>query len=503
MSAQNKPDFQSEVWPKIRKVIGDIVEKSADGDYIYRGESKCYEKVSSGLYRAYTACPGRRMEIRAKDIPGAIQESVGKILSDAKAYLDEPDDSEILTQLQLQRGTVDPDVVLVPGLETILARAQASLGKSTDFKILARLQHYGLKTNLIDFTTNPLIALFFACNSSFDEDGRIIVLKRQPAKDFCKDFCIKEAPPIIRHAVSQRSIFVEAHKGFIKRGHYEVIRIGKCLKLPIQKYLEESHGISTKGVYGDIHGFIRTHDIYPDPYRKLLDGQDCYNNAVETKKPEERLQGYKKAVGIFTEILGIDSYFHEAYLNRGRVYFQLSEKDPADSHGYYDKAIKDYTKVIALEPDYAEAYAERGKVYNIMGKFDAAARDFKKAICLRVEPGTVHSDLCASLMSLGKWEELRSRLTTPKNQMQKGETDEGSLNADPFFLAKYAKENRIEMPEEIERLLKSSQELATDEGEPSAETVLKHIVKHLKDNRIELSKDIEAMLKSLENQAND
>lgn len=445
MSTKNQSDSQNRPSP-VKEIIAAILEISFSGNFIYRGESKCYEKVSSGLYRAYSSS-----NMGIKDIAGAIQESVEKILRDAKAYLDEPDDSEILTQLQLQRGTVDPDVVLVPGLETILARAQASLGKSTDFKILARLQHYGLKTNLIDFTTNPLVALFFACNSPFDEDGRIIVLKRQPAKDFC----IKEAPPIIRHAVSQRSIFVEAHKGFIKRGHYEVIQIGKCLKLEVQKYLEESHGISTKGVYGDIHGFIRTSDIYPDPYRKLLDGQDCYNNALKAKKREEQVQWCEKAIEIFTGILDSKRDLPEAYLNRGGAHFQLgehymeaNEKDKAKRE--YDKAITDYKAVITQYPDYADAYAERGKAYNSMGKFDAAARDFNEAISLRVEVGTVYSDLCASLMSLGKWEELRSSLTTLKNQMQKAETDEGSLLE---RLAKYAKDKKIEMPEDIEAML--------------------------------------------------
>ena len=453
MSERNQSDSQCEL-ARIKEIIGKIVAKSFDGNFIYRGESKCYEKVSSGLYRAYSS---EGMKIRDKDIADPIQESVEKILRDAKEYLDEPDDSEILSQLQ--RGIVDPDVVPLPGLEKILARAQASLGKSTDFKILASLQHYGLKTNLIDFTTNPLVALFFACNSSFDEDGRIIVLKRQSTEDFC----IKEAPPIIRQAVSQRSILVEAHKGFIS-GPYEVIRIDKCLKIHVQKYLEKSYGISTKGVYGDIHGFIRTYDIYPDPYRKLFDGKDCLKNAPSAKKPEEQLQGYEKAIGIFTGILDSNRDFLEAYLNRGAGYFQLgehyreaNEKDKAKRE--YDKAITDYKAAITQDSDYAEAYAGRGKVYNIMRKFDAAARDFNKAISLGIEVGTAHSDLCVSLMHLGKWEELRSSLTTLKNQMQKGETDEGPLNIDPLLkdLAKYArdKDNKIEMPADIAEMLPS------------------------------------------------
>ena len=36
---------------RILEIIGKIVKISADGDYIYRGEPKCYEMVSSNLWR--------------------------------------------------------------------------------------------------------------------------------------------------------------------------------------------------------------------------------------------------------------------------------------------------------------------------------------------------------------------------------------------------------------------------------------------------------------------
>ena len=47
---------------------------------------------------------------------------------------------------------------------------------SNQFERLIKMQHYGLPTRLLDFSTNPLIALYFACLSNQDKDGEVIVL---------------------------------------------------------------------------------------------------------------------------------------------------------------------------------------------------------------------------------------------------------------------------------------------------------------------------------------
>ena len=49
--------------------------------------------------------------------------------------------------------------------------AEESAEETKDFEILTEIQHYGGKTNLIDFTMDYFIALFFACDGRYDEDG--------------------------------------------------------------------------------------------------------------------------------------------------------------------------------------------------------------------------------------------------------------------------------------------------------------------------------------------
>lgn len=44
---------------------------------------------------------------------------------------------------------------------------------------LVRMQHYSLPSRLLDITSNPLIALYFACKSNPSQDGEVIVLSME------------------------------------------------------------------------------------------------------------------------------------------------------------------------------------------------------------------------------------------------------------------------------------------------------------------------------------
>jgi hypothetical protein len=44
------------------------------------------------------------------------------------------------------------------------------------FSRLVKMQHYGMKTRLLDLSENPLVALFFACNNNFEDDGALYII---------------------------------------------------------------------------------------------------------------------------------------------------------------------------------------------------------------------------------------------------------------------------------------------------------------------------------------
>ena len=144
--------------------------------------------------------------------------------------------------------------------------------ETDEFTILTDLQHFGGNTNLIDFTVDYLIALFFACNGDHSQNGRIILLKRSENTD---EHIFGPRNPVNR-VIAQKSVFVRPSEGYVER--YDEVVIPHRLKIPMLIYLQSGHGISNETIYNDLHSFIRYRKTHEEIYGHYNAGFVRQNN---------------------------------------------------------------------------------------------------------------------------------------------------------------------------------------------------------------------------------
>ncbi len=333
MNTLNRSDLDA-----VQGIIREIEENSLGGAYLYRGEPKRHleapycGRVSSSLYRKYAEI-AQQLSLKQFQIEYIQLE----LLHDAKPHL----------------GIIDKSTRQLSPLKRF--EVSMTTDRDKDFSILAQLKHYGGDTNLIDFTVDYRIALFFACDGSPNEPGRVILLKR--TKEVNKMVWMPEEP---RHRVqAQKSVFIRPLEGFIgpENENVCIVCVPAALKGTMLAYLRNFHGIEAQTIYNDIHGFITNRRIHQDAYRAYGEGLVWESRAGEGEGelyPDEGtlLQAKREAIKCYTRAIEQKPDYPPPYNNRSRAYCKI---------GMYTEAIADCDVALRLpNSNEAEIYYHRG-----------------------------------------------------------------------------------------------------------------------------------------------
>jgi hypothetical protein len=162
-----------------------------------------------------------------------------------------------------------------------------------DFECLAYAAHYGLPTRLLDWSHNPLVALYFACEGNFESDGAVFAYRPrlyvrpeiQDIYNLTEVVCLL-SKPFDRRILAQKASFlffpnpskpltpqkIVDEDDRVIFGEFDLIKfvIPKKAKLIIHRQLMDID-LTRKTLFPDLDGLSQSfvwEEIYNDAFNK-------------------------------------------------------------------------------------------------------------------------------------------------------------------------------------------------------------------------------------------
>ena len=280
----------------------------------------------------------------------------------------------------------------------------------SDLQLLAKLQHFEAATGLLDFTWNPLVALWFACKDNDNCDGKVFVadLRNPVMFEQVPNEMEKQSVEAIflsnsdagkllywetkihgeaaARILRQRSVFVIG-RPLIPEDVVDYIEIKALDKNAIRKELEDIFDISDRTLFMDIHGFSVANKaespLYKieDPNYYLFLGNQFYQQG-----------DYQQAIANYDKCISLAQGVSEVYYLRGNAKAEM--KKYLDAKKDYDLAIHFKDRSIhnpppnigiVFRPVPSQLYFNRGNVRTELDDYEGALEDYGEALRLTPE----------------------------------------------------------------------------------------------------------------------
>ena len=331
------------------------------------------------------------------------------------------------------------------------ARQQGHGKDMTDLDLLAKLQHFGAATCFLDYTSNALVGLYFACKeNNSDTNGKVCAMCITPERH--PEIVLKEVkqeisgenidyffqtdnsgkPVIYFWIPDYGNIRMRAQQSILVFGDIVIPTLSECIilnekKKAIRAELKILSNIDEEHLFPDFEGFASNNSQEKEysefgyvEYMQFASSESFYAATSESLlgRSDTTREHYNKAVEYYNKAeicmekpVNIYLLMH-IFDKRAECYLRNSQ---------FELAIKDCNYLIensiGIYENYSTPYWIRGKARFELGNYEGSIEDLQQAIKIFPGHGNAYRCLWEVRKKLGQYNEAVNDFDTAIRDM--------------------------------------------------------------------------------------